>query len=114
MSSLIYEMLKGAETAGFSRREYRRFSAGFFDELKPDDIVILELSSFQLQDLNKSPFITVVLEISEDHLDHHKDLDEYIEAKKNVVKFQKATDFAVIDADNEVSNSFQKHEGKSF
>lgn len=80
----------------------------FLDELKPDDIVILELSSFQLQDLGKSPHIAVVLGISEDHLDHHKDFDEYVEAKKNIVKFQGAADFAVLDADNEISNSFVK------
>lgn len=116
VSSLIYEMLRRVEGGSGGQKINRVFLGGnigaspldFLDELKPGDLVILELSSFQLQDLNKSPFISVVLGISEDHLDHHKDLDEYIEAKKNIVKFQGTADFAVIDADNEVSNSFAK------
>lgn len=81
----------------------------FLDKLKSDDSVILELSSFQLQDLNKSPHIAVVLGINEDHLDHHKDFDEYVEAKKNIVKFQTSSDFAILDADNETANSFSKN-----
>ena len=109
VSSLIYEMFRG-QVAGrvFLGGNIGASPLDFLDELKPDDIVVLELSSFQLQDLNKSPSVAVVLGISEDHLDHHKDFDEYVEAKRNIIKFQKAADFAVIDADNEISNSFAK------
>ena len=57
--------------------------------MKPDDKVILELSSFQLFTMRKSPKIAVITNISPNHLDWHKDYDEYIEAKKNVMKFQK-------------------------
>lgn len=61
---------------------------------------VLELSSFQLQDLNKSPNIAVVLFISCDHLDVHKNIDEYVRAKTNIVAHQNKKDFAVINADN--------------
>ncbi|MBI4994499.1 UDP-N-acetylmuramoyl-L-alanine--D-glutamate ligase [Candidatus Peregrinibacteria bacterium] len=115
-ASLIYEMLRfrqgyGGQVTGrvFLGGNIGASPLDFLDELRADDIVILELSSFQLQDLEKSPFIAVALGVNEDHLDHHKDFNEYIEAKKNIVKFQKAADFAVLDADNEISNSFSKN-----
>lgn len=80
----------------------------FLDSLAPKDLVILELSSFQLEDLKQSPHVAVVLGITPDHMDHHKDMAEYVEAKKNIVKFQASADFAVLDADNELSSGFKK------
>lgn len=71
----------------------------FLDDIKKDDWVILEMSSFQLQDMTKSPNIAVVLNITSDHLDYHKDTKEYIEAKTNIVRYQKEDDYAVINAD---------------
>jgi len=79
---------------------------GFIDKLKADDIVVLELSSFQLEDLKKSPHVAVVLDIKVDHLDYHKNEKEYIEAKKNIVRFQGKNDFAVINADYLTSFEF--------
>jgi UDP-N-acetylmuramoylalanine--D-glutamate ligase len=71
----------------------------FLDEIKKNDWVVLEMSSFQLQDMAESPHIAVVLNITSDHLDYHKDTKEYIEAKTNIVRFQKKSDYAVINAD---------------
>ncbi|HVY67954.1 MAG TPA: UDP-N-acetylmuramoyl-L-alanine--D-glutamate ligase, partial [Patescibacteria group bacterium] len=71
----------------------------FLENLAPEDWVVYELSSFQLQDLDKSPHIGVVLMVTEEHLDYHKDATEYRQAKTAVVKFQNAGDFAVINAD---------------
>lgn len=79
---------------------------GFLDKLTKDDIVVLELSSFQLQDLDKSPHIAVVLDIKVDHLDYHRDEKEYTEAKTNIVRFQQKNDFAVINADYLTSFNF--------
>jgi len=78
----------------------------FLDKLTQDDIVVLELSSFQLHDLKKSPHIAVVLDIKVDHLDYHQNEKEYIEAKKNIVRYQGKNDFAVINADYLTSFEF--------
>jgi len=69
-------------------------------KLKRHDIVILELSSFQLADLDKSPHIAVMTNLLEDHLDYHKDIEEYRTAKFNILKYQNKNDFAVLNADS--------------
>jgi UDP-N-acetylmuramoylalanine--D-glutamate ligase len=69
----------------------------FLDQITPSDTVVLELSSFQLQDMHKSPHLAVVTNISIDHLDHHASLEEYMEAKANILRFQKKTDLAVLN-----------------
>ena len=64
---------------------------------KNPKIVVAELSSFQLQNLKKSPQIAILLDIFEDHLDYHRNLKEYFEAKLNLIKFQRKNDIAIID-----------------
>lgn len=71
----------------------------FLDNLTSEDLVYYELSSFQLQDLTISPHVAVVLMTTADHLDIHKSLEEYHSAKESIVKFQKDTDFAIINKD---------------
>lgn len=78
----------------------------FLDQISPSDSVILELSSFQLQDLHKSPHIAVVLKITPEHLDHHKTVEEYIDAKKSIVAYQSAEDFTILNYDHEVTRGF--------
>ena len=55
----------------------------------PEDIVVLELSSFQLMGMEVSPDIAVITNITPNHLNIHKDYEEYIESKKNIFKYQK-------------------------
>jgi UDP-N-acetylmuramoylalanine--D-glutamate ligase len=76
------------------------------DQITKDDFVVYELSSFQLQDLEKSPDIAVVLNITADHLNVHKDLDEYISSKENIVSNQNKDNFVVINADYLTSFEF--------
>ena len=57
---------------------------------KKDDYVVVELSSFQLISMRKSPDVAVVTNVAPNHLDVHKDMDEYVEAKKNVLLHQNA------------------------
>jgi UDP-N-acetylmuramoylalanine--D-glutamate ligase len=71
----------------------------FLGQLKKDDSVILELSSFQLQDLNRSPHLAVLLAVGVDHLDYHADENEYIEAKTNIVRKQTDKDFLIVNED---------------
>jgi len=75
--------------------------------------IILELSSFQLQDLKYSPNIAIVLGLFPDHLDAHKNFKEYFEAKANIAKWQKKTDKIFYFADNKYANLIaQKSKGK--
>jgi len=76
------------------------------NEMKEEDIVVLELSSFQLMDFDISPDISVVTNISENHLDIHKDYDEYIDSKKNIFKHQDDNGILVTNLDNEITNKF--------
>jgi UDP-N-acetylmuramoylalanine--D-glutamate ligase len=70
------------------------------DDIHPDDIVVLELSSFQLITMGKSSEIAVVTNLAPNHLDVHKDMDEYIGAKRNIFAHQKRSDTAVFNYDN--------------
>lgn len=98
-STLIYKMLKAAGKNTFLAGNIGKPMLKLLPRLKAGDWVCLELSSFQLQDLNASPHLAVVLDIRSDHLNVHRHLAEYRRAKENILRFQKPTDFAVINAD---------------
>lgn len=77
------------------------------DEITDDDMVVLELGSFQLQTIKDiGPHVAVVTNISPNHLDFHKIIDEYIWSKQNVYRFQEPGDKLVINLDNEITKSF--------
>jgi UDP-N-acetylmuramoylalanine--D-glutamate ligase len=71
----------------------------FLDQIQAEDFVILELSSFQLQDLQQSPHVAIVLNITSDHLNHHKSRDEYVQAKSAILAFQTVSDIAILHPD---------------
>jgi UDP-N-acetylmuramoylalanine--D-glutamate ligase len=75
------------------------------EEINVDDKVVLELSSFQLMTMNVSTAVAVVTNLSPNHLDVHKDMDEYVESKKNIFKYQNSEDILVLNRDNEITNS---------
>ncbi len=70
------------------------------DKIKKKDLVVLELSSFQLENLTKSPFIACILNITPDHLDRHPDFTSYLEAKANIFKYQNPEEFSVFNFDD--------------
>ena len=75
-------------------------------QMQATDIAVVELSSFQLMDMKRSPSVAVVTNLAPNHLDVHKDMDEYVEAKKNIFCFQKDTDLLVLNGDNAITSSF--------
>ena len=84
-------------------------------EMNEDDIVVLELSSFQLHTMKKSPHIAVMTNITPNHLDMHKDYAEYIDAKKNIMKYQTKDDILIVNSSNDVTEEIGKSaNGKLF
>ena len=76
------------------------------EQIGPDDRAVVELSSFQLISMRKSPDVAVVTNVAPNHLDVHKDMQEYIDAKRNIYLHQGGLSRTVINADNEITASF--------
>lgn len=104
-TSLIYSILQ--------KSGYHTFLGGNIgtplftrlSEMKPEDIVVLELSSFQLMGMEVSPDIAVITNITPNHLNIHKDYEEYIESKKNIFKYQDENGILILNYDNEITRS---------
>jgi len=107
-STLIYNILKADGKDVYLAGNVGKPYLELLSKLKKDSWVILEMSSFQLIDMDKSPNIAVVLNITEDHMDWHKDREEYLNAKKNIVRYQQPKDTALINIEYETSKSFAK------
>lgn len=75
------------------------------EEMSADDFAVLELSSFQLHTMKKSPDVAVITNISPNHLDMHKDYQEYIDAKKNIMLYQNSEQLIVLNKDNDVTSA---------
>lgn len=103
-STLIYKMLQAQGLDVYLGGNIGNSPLDFLNKLTSESWVVLELSSFQLMDLTKSPHIAVMLMTTSEHLDYHKNVEEYIEAKRNILKFQNSNDFAVVNRDYPVSN----------
>lgn len=107
-TSLIYEILK---KAGYNTYLGGNIGTPLFtklEEMKPEDIVVLELSSFQLMGMKISPHIGVITNITPNHLNIHKDYEEYIDAKKNIFKYQNENDIVILNYDNEITRNAAK------
>ena len=107
-TSLIYEILK--------ENNYKCYLGGNIGiplftklgEMKPEDFVVLELSSFQLMTMKVSPQVAVITNVTPNHLDIHKSYDEYKEAKANIFKNQTENDLLVLNYDNDITRNFAK------
>lgn len=107
-TTLIYEILKANGYNCFLGGNIGTPLFTKIEEMKPEDIVILELSSFQLISMKKSPKISVVTNITPNHLNVHKDYQEYIDSKKNIFLNQDKNGLLVINEDNEITREFRK------
>ena len=77
-------------------------------DVKESDVAVVELSSFQLISMRQSPDVAVVTNVTPNHLDHHKDMQEYIDAKRNILLYQKPNSKAVLGYENEISRNMYK------
>jgi UDP-N-acetylmuramoylalanine--D-glutamate ligase len=107
-TTLIYEILKYAGYNCFLGGNIGTPLFTKIGEMKPEDIVVLELSSFQLMGMEISPDISVITNISPNHLNIHKDYDEYINSKKNIFKHQRDDGILVINYENEITRPFKE------
>lgn len=105
-TTLIYKIL--------SEEGYRCYVGGNIgtplldkvEEMRPDDMVVLELSSFQLMNMRVSPHVAVITNITPNHLDYHKDMTEYVDAKMQIFKNQSETGKLIVNRDNSITASF--------
>ncbi len=105
-TTLISEMLKAAGKTVWLGGNIGTPLLPLTRQMKATDFAVVELSSFQLMDMTRSPHIAVVTNLAPNHLDVHKDMEEYVEAKKNIFKFQSPEDILILNADNAITDSF--------
>ena len=112
-TTLIYEILKNN---GYNCYLGGNIGIPLFTKLaetKPEDIAVLELSSFQLMEMKKSPDVAVITNITPNHLNIHSSYEEYINAKKNIFKYQDENGILVLNYDNDITKECKKEaEGK--
>ena len=107
-TSLIYEILKEQELNCYLGGNIGMPLFTKISQMKPEDYVVLELSSFQLMTMNVSPNIAIITNITPNHLDIHKSYQEYIEAKENIFKYQNENDLLILNYDNEITKELSK------
>ncbi len=105
-TTLISEMLKAAGKKVWVGGNIGTPLLPRLNEMNANDYAVVELSSFQLMDMQRSPHIAVVTNLAPNHLDVHKDMEEYIGAKKNIFRYQTGEDILVLNADNAITAGF--------
>ena len=105
-TSLIYEICKKAGYNCFLGGNIGKPIFTKINQMKPEDIVILELSSFQLMGMTVSPNIAVVTNVFPDHLNVHKSYEEYQDAKKSIYRNQTEEGIVILNKDNEITEKF--------
>lgn len=105
-SSLIYKVLLDQGKDVFLLGNIGEPIFDDIDYIEKDSIVVLELSSHALEYISKSPNIAILLDIFEEHLDHYKTFKKYVEAKFNIARFQKDSDYFIYNYDNKAMNDY--------
>ena len=111
-TTLIAKMLEGAGKRVFLGGNIGKPLLPEVGDMTPDDFAVLELSSFQLHTMRRSPDVAVVTNISPNHLDYHRGMDEYVAAKKNVFLHQKPGSRLVLNANNDYTRAFAAEAAK--
>ncbi len=105
-TTLISEMLKAEGKNVFVGGNIGKPLLPEIENITEDDFVVVELSSFQLISMRKGPDVAVVTNVAPNHLDVHKDMDEYVGAKKNILLHQNAFSRTVLNTDNDITKGF--------
>lgn len=111
-SSLVARMLRAGGKRVWLGGNIGQSPLDFLHRIRPGDIVVLELSSYQLQDLECSPDVAVVTNVTADHLDYHRSVREYRSAKRPITKYQRRSDVAILNADDPGSRPFAGDPGR--
>ena len=107
-TTLISEFLKAQGKTVHLGGNIGRALLPIIESIDEHDAAVVELSSFQLISMRKSPDVAVVTNVAPNHLDVHKDMDEYIAAKKNILLHQNAFSKTVLNMDNDITNQMSE------
>ncbi|MDE3075074.1 MAG: UDP-N-acetylmuramoyl-L-alanine--D-glutamate ligase, partial [Chloroflexota bacterium] len=107
-TTLLGQMLQAGQRRVFVGGNIGRPLIGDVDDMTERDIAVLELSSFQLEYLDRSPHVAVVTNITPNHLDRHPSMQAYIDAKANIVTHQSPGDIAILNAADPESNALAR------
>lgn len=108
-SSLIYKILKDQDVKSILLGNIGVPVFDFIDNIEQDVTIVLEMSSHQLEYMELSPNIAILLNVYEEHLDHYESFTKYAEAKCNIYKYQKKNDYFLYNIDNEILRKLVKH-----
>ena len=106
-TTLIAEMLKAAGKTVWLGGNIGTPLLPLVRQMQKEDFAVVELSSFQLMDMRRSPQRALITNLAPNHLDIHKDMDEYVDAKKNIFRYQGEGGLLVLNADNPITASFR-------
>lgn len=106
-TTLIAEMLKAAGKTVWLGGNIGTPLLPLARQMKKEDYAVVELSSFQLMDMKRSPSRALITNLAPNHLDIHRDMEEYVDAKKNIFRYQKEGDLLVVNADNPITAPFR-------
>ena len=105
-TTLISELLKATGRRVFLGGNIGTPLLPVVDDMTPNDYAVVELSSFQLMSMTRGPQISVVTNVTPNHLDVHKDMAEYIEAKTHIFRYQASNSKTVLNFENDITRSF--------
>ena len=105
-TTLISEMLKASGKTVWLGGNIGTPLLPLVRQMKAEDFAVVELSSFQLMDMTRGPRRALITNLAPNHLDIHKDMAEYVDAKKNIFRYQTESDLLVLNADNDITASF--------
>ena len=106
-TTLVSEMLKASGKTVWLGGNIGTPLLPLVRQMKAEDYAVVELSSFQLMDMTRSPERAIITNLAPNHLDIHKDMEEYVDAKKNIFRYQGGTGLLILNADNAITAEFR-------